>query len=179
MKYAIVTGGARGLGMGIVKALLADQVVEHVAIVDRELAPPPAEVNVTVTSETSATPSLTPPAPAEEPAPEEPKDQPKEDPNVSEAMAKLDEARAAFAKGDYAKAQELIEKGDLSLGHAKALMGLDSPEAIARLAQRAATTGMSVRQTEQAVTNLIHPPPKPGIIGKPVDPNVSDAALDI
>jgi len=44
MKYAIVTGGARGLGMGIVKALLADQVVEHVAIVDLELAPPPAEV---------------------------------------------------------------------------------------------------------------------------------------
>jgi len=72
--------------------------------------------------------------------------------------------------------QELMEKGDLSLGHAKALMGLDSPEAIAKLAQRAATTGMSVRQTEQAVTNLIHPPPKPRTIEKPVDPNVSDAA---
>src|SRR5271166_2377649 len=36
MKYAIVTGGARGLGMGIVNALLADQVVEHVAIIDRD-----------------------------------------------------------------------------------------------------------------------------------------------
>lgn len=44
MKYAIVTGGARGLGMGIVKALLADHVVEHVAIIDRDLAPPPAEI---------------------------------------------------------------------------------------------------------------------------------------
>lgn len=44
MKYAVVTGGARGLGMGIVKALLADNVVEHVAIIDRDLAAPPAEI---------------------------------------------------------------------------------------------------------------------------------------
>ncbi|MBV8774651.1 MAG: SDR family oxidoreductase [Deltaproteobacteria bacterium] len=44
MKYAIVTGGARGLGLGIVRALLADQVVERVAVLDRELQPPPAEI---------------------------------------------------------------------------------------------------------------------------------------
>jgi NAD(P)-dependent dehydrogenase (short-subunit alcohol dehydrogenase family) len=44
MKYAIVTGGARGLGLGIVNALLEEKVVDKVAILDRELAPPPAAI---------------------------------------------------------------------------------------------------------------------------------------
>jgi NAD(P)-dependent dehydrogenase (short-subunit alcohol dehydrogenase family) len=44
MKYAIVTGGARGLGLGIVRALLAEQVVERVAVIDRDLQDPPAEL---------------------------------------------------------------------------------------------------------------------------------------
>ena len=44
MKYAIVTGGARGLGLGIVKAILEEKVVERVAVIDRELAPPPADI---------------------------------------------------------------------------------------------------------------------------------------
>src|SRR5260221_10152719 len=44
MKYAIVTGGARGLGLGIVTALLEEKVVDKVAILDRELAPPPAAI---------------------------------------------------------------------------------------------------------------------------------------
>lgn len=44
MKYAIVTGGARGLGLGIVRALLEDNVVERVAVIDLELAPPPTEI---------------------------------------------------------------------------------------------------------------------------------------
>jgi len=52
----------------------------------------------------------TPPPPPEQPR-EEPKEKPPEDPAVREALAKLDEARAAFAKGDYAQAQQLIEKG--------------------------------------------------------------------
>jgi len=43
MKYAIVTGGARGLGLGIVRALLEENIVDHVAVVDRELAAEPAE----------------------------------------------------------------------------------------------------------------------------------------
>lgn len=44
MKYAIVTGGARGLGLGIVTALLEEQAVDQVAVIDRELAPPPAAI---------------------------------------------------------------------------------------------------------------------------------------
>ncbi|HEY6420283.1 MAG TPA: SDR family NAD(P)-dependent oxidoreductase [Candidatus Binataceae bacterium] len=42
MKYAIVTGGARGLGLGIVEALLEEKVVEQIVVIDKDLAPPPA-----------------------------------------------------------------------------------------------------------------------------------------
>ncbi len=44
MKYAIVTGGARGLGLGIVRSLLDDGVVDQVAVIDLELAPMPGEI---------------------------------------------------------------------------------------------------------------------------------------
>ena len=44
MKYAIVTGGARGLGLGIVSALLEDKVVDEIAVVDKELAPAPTSI---------------------------------------------------------------------------------------------------------------------------------------
>jgi len=44
VKYAIVTGGARGLGLGIVNALLEEKVVDNVAVIDRDLAPPPAAI---------------------------------------------------------------------------------------------------------------------------------------
>ncbi len=44
MKYAIVTGGARGLGLGIVRALFEEQAVEAVAVIDLRPEPPPAEL---------------------------------------------------------------------------------------------------------------------------------------
>jgi meso-butanediol dehydrogenase / (S,S)-butanediol dehydrogenase / diacetyl reductase len=44
MNYAIVTGGARGLGLGIVRALLEEKAVEQVAVIDLKLVPPPAEI---------------------------------------------------------------------------------------------------------------------------------------
>lgn len=44
VKYAIVTGGARGLGLGIVTALLDEKVVEAVAVIDKELIPAPAAI---------------------------------------------------------------------------------------------------------------------------------------
>jgi predicted Zn-dependent protease len=65
--------------------------------------PPPADVNVTINEE--ATPAVTPPPP--EPA----KQEPEVDPKVREAMALLDDARAAFLKGEHHRAQQLIEKG--------------------------------------------------------------------
>ena len=44
MTYAIVTGGARGIGLGIVRALLTEKVVDRVAVIDRALAPAPADL---------------------------------------------------------------------------------------------------------------------------------------
>jgi len=44
MKYAIVTGGARGLGLGIVRALIEEKTVEQVAVIDLKLASLPADL---------------------------------------------------------------------------------------------------------------------------------------
>ncbi|HUN56560.1 MAG TPA: SDR family NAD(P)-dependent oxidoreductase [Candidatus Binataceae bacterium] len=43
-KYAIVTGGSRGIGLAIVRALLAEKVVDQVAVADKALQPPPADI---------------------------------------------------------------------------------------------------------------------------------------
>jgi ParB family chromosome partitioning protein len=69
----------------------------------------------------------------------------------------------------------LVESNKLSFGHAKALMALDSPEAMLRLATRALQLSLSVRQLESAAYNLMHPEP---VLRKPeavVDPNVREA----
>lgn len=70
--------------------------------------------------------------------------------------------------------QEMVEKGQLSFGHAKALMGLDSPDTIQLMAKRAAGLSLSVRQTEKMVTNLMHPPEKVETV-REIDPNVKEA----
>jgi ParB family chromosome partitioning protein len=48
--------------------------------------------------------------------------------------------------------QRRVAAGVLSAGHARALLGLDDPEAMERLAQRIVAEGLSVRATEEAVT---------------------------
>jgi ParB family chromosome partitioning protein len=70
--------------------------------------------------------------------------------------------------------QAMVEKGQLSFGHGKVLMALESPEEIERLARRVLEHSLSVRQTETAVTNLVQPPAK---VEKEriVDPNVKEA----
>ncbi len=70
--------------------------------------------------------------------------------------------------------QEMVEKNQLTFGHGKALMALDVPAEIERVARRVAEKGLSVRQTEEAVTALVHPQPK---VAKQrvVDPNVREA----
>lgn len=45
----------------------------------------------------------------------------------------------------------LVERGELSAGHARALLSLESSGKASRLAQRAVTQGWSVRQIEEAV----------------------------
>jgi ParB family transcriptional regulator, chromosome partitioning protein len=77
--------------------------------------------------------------------------------------------------------QGMMEKGELSFGHAKALMGLDSPEAILNLANRVVEKSLSVRQTEDAIANSLLPlrqlekEPKALV----VDPNVREAAREL
>jgi ParB family chromosome partitioning protein len=74
--------------------------------------------------------------------------------------------------------QAMLDQGQLSFGHAKVLMALESPEAIEKLAQRIATHSLSVRQTEQAVTNLVHPPETVEKV-RIVDPNAKEAEQEL
>ena len=75
--------------------------------------------------------------------------------------------------------QQMVESDKLTFGHAKALMGLDSPEAMLKLAQRAVQLSMSVRQVEGAVANLMNPVPKEETPERKVDPNVREAEREL
>ncbi len=69
----------------------------------------------------------------------------------------------------------MVETNKLSFGHAKALMALDSQEAMLRLAHRALHLSLSVRQLESAAYNLMHPEPASATPERILDPNVREA----
>jgi ParB family chromosome partitioning protein len=74
--------------------------------------------------------------------------------------------------------QHKVESGDLTFGHARTLLALDSAESIMAAAQKVMALNLSVRQTESYVQGLIHPEAKPKKDAKPVqpeDPNVREA----
>jgi ParB family chromosome partitioning protein len=75
--------------------------------------------------------------------------------------------------------QQKVESGDLSFGHARTLLALDSHEAISAAAQKVMALSMSVRQTETYVQGLINPEAKEKKESKadaqPEDPNVREA----
>jgi ParB family transcriptional regulator, chromosome partitioning protein len=74
--------------------------------------------------------------------------------------------------------QQKVEIGDLSFGHARALLSLESPESILKAAQKVGALSMSVRQTETYVQGLLHPEKKAKADEKakpPLDPNVKEA----
>jgi ParB family chromosome partitioning protein len=74
--------------------------------------------------------------------------------------------------------QNKVETGGLSFGHARALLSLESPEAILKAAQKVSALSMSVRQTESYVQGLLNPEKKPKGEEKekqPLDPNVREA----
>lgn len=78
--------------------------------------------------------------------------------------------------------QQSIEKGELTAGHAKALLALDNPEAIASAAQKVRQLALSVRQTEEMVHRLLAPgdAEQPEAKAKPaVDPNVRAAEEEL
>ena len=74
--------------------------------------------------------------------------------------------------------QNKVESGDLSFGHARTLLSLDSAESITAAAQKVMALNFSVRQTESYVQGLINPEGKPKKETKPTqpeDPNVREA----
>jgi ParB family chromosome partitioning protein len=74
--------------------------------------------------------------------------------------------------------QHKVESGDLSFGHARTLLALDSAESITYAAQKVMALNLSVRQTESYVQGLINPEAKPKKEAKPTqpeDPNVREA----
>lgn len=76
-----------------------------------------------------------------------------------------------------AEIQGKVETGDLSFGHARALLALESPEAIQKAAQKVLALSMSVRQTESFVQNTLNPDKaeKPAKPKDALDPNVREA----
>jgi ParB family chromosome partitioning protein len=75
--------------------------------------------------------------------------------------------------------QDKVETGDLSFGHARALLPLENPETILKAAQKVSALSMSVRQTESYVQGLINPEKKLKGEDKAkepaLDPNVREA----
>ena len=79
--------------------------------------------------------------------------------------------------------QKRVETGELSFGHARTLLGLETKEQMTAAAQRVAALAMSVRQTETYVQHLMHPETKPGKMERAraaeekQDANVKEAQL--
>jgi ParB family transcriptional regulator, chromosome partitioning protein len=74
--------------------------------------------------------------------------------------------------------QGMVESGELSFGHAKALLALQHSPGLEKTAQRVCALSLSVRQTESLVQNLLAPdrPPKEPKPEPVVDPNVKEVA---
>ena len=73
---------------------------------------------------------------------------------------------------------ELVDRRELEMGHARALLGLTQKRQQIEVGQLVAKKGLSVRETEALVRRLINPPPKdPGFeasdtVSRGGDPNV-------
>lgn len=72
--------------------------------------------------------------------------------------------------------QDLLQRGKLSTGHARALLGTEHVEVQRRLARRVIDQDLSVRATERLVRQTVEPRQrKPSRTGHTVDPNVRAA----
>jgi ParB family transcriptional regulator, chromosome partitioning protein len=74
--------------------------------------------------------------------------------------------------------QDMVAQGDVSAGHARALLGLESADRQNELARLIAKRGLSVRQVESIVAKA----QSPSLAQKParqVDPNMRAAALEM
>ncbi len=74
--------------------------------------------------------------------------------------------------------QQAVESGELSFGHARALLALPTPEAVGSAAQKVMSLGLSVRATESMVQGMLNPEGRNSTAEKPskvLDPNVREA----
>ena len=74
--------------------------------------------------------------------------------------------------------QQRVESGELSFGHARALLALPTPESVGTAVGKIMSLGLSVRATESLVQGMLHPEGKASQAEKPakvVDPNVREA----
>ena len=81
-----------------------------------------------------------------------------------------------------AAVQQRVEGGDLSFGHARTLLALESEEQMLAAAQKIAALSMSVRATETYIKNLLNPEHKLGKVEAAqvqVDANVKAAEAQI
>ena len=74
--------------------------------------------------------------------------------------------------------QELVANGNVSAGHARALLGLESAERQNELARLIAKRGLSVRHVESMVATA-QSAPQAQRAGRKVDPNTRAAALEM
>jgi ParB family transcriptional regulator, chromosome partitioning protein len=73
--------------------------------------------------------------------------------------------------------QVKVENGELTFGHARALLPLEDPDAILKAAQKVVALSMSVRQTESYVQGMVSPEKHKAAdkLKEPLDPNVREA----
>jgi ParB family chromosome partitioning protein len=64
---------------------------------------------------------------------------------------------------------ELVDRRELEMGHARALLGLTPPRRQTEVAQLVVKKGLSVRETESLVRRLTNPPEKTGSSGAGTD----------
>jgi ParB family chromosome partitioning protein len=67
--------------------------------------------------------------------------------------------------------RRLVEHGDLEMGHARALLGLEGADQ-SQVARTVAAKGLTVRQTEALVRNLLASKTKPPVPEKRLDPDI-------
>ena len=69
----------------------------------------------------------------------------------------------------------MVEAEQLSMGHARALLGVDEPEIQRKLAKEVSEKGLSVRQTERAIKRIVEGEETETVTTIKVDPNFKAA----
>lgn len=66
---------------------------------------------------------------------------------------------------------KMVEEGTLSQGHARALLAVEDPDVLEKVAQEAAAHGLSVREVEKLVKKLVAAPLEEAAASKPAAPD--------